>query len=122
MLASSTVGFRFGSAVRRVVTSARQPTRHMSIFTQRTGPLSSRMVVDESSSTGFDREPLSPVKKAQLSLLVGGAVVAFGTILYSGVSTKAEVSFFFFFFFFFFFSFTFFFFRIAGIRCGAFNS
>jgi len=50
------------------------------------------MVVDESSSTGFDREPLSPVKKAQLSLLVGGAVVAFGTILYSGVSTKAEES------------------------------
>lgn len=65
----------------------------MSIFTQRTGAssLHSRLVVDDAVGSS-ESEPLSPVKKMQLSLLVGAAVVAFGTILYGGVSTTADES------------------------------
>jgi len=90
----------FGSVVRRQLTTTTRssragltklviPKRHMSIFTQRTGPLTSRLVVDQ-SRVDDEREPLSPVKKAQLSLLLAGIGVAFGTILYSGATAKTD--------------------------------
>lgn len=86
-------GFRFANLVaRRSALSAaavsRAPARHMSIFTQKTGALQSRLVVDAGDSS-YEREPLTPVKKAQLSLLVGAAAVAFGTILYGGATTQS---------------------------------
>ena len=38
-----------------------------------------------------EREPLQPTDKLKLTLLIGGAAVAFGTILFSGASADSEV-------------------------------
>mmetsp|Transcript_9654 Transcript_9654/g.16310 ORF Transcript_9654/g.16310 Transcript_9654/m.16310 type:complete len:347 (+) Transcript_9654:48-1088(+) len=56
--------------------------RSMSIFTQKTKPLQSRLIVEET-------EPMSPKDKTKLSLILGGAAVVLGTVLFSGAATQS---------------------------------
>lgn len=50
----------------------------MSVFTQRTGVRSSRLV-------GEEREPLDSTDKMKLTLIVGGAAVALGCVVFAGL-------------------------------------